>query len=70
MKSGDYSLVLRLIFSNVVPTLEQAGYAGEQDLEAELKISDTGDHQVFFPRYHVLANLHVTGMLYTFKTLV
>lgn len=54
----------------VMGTLEQAGYAGEPDIEAELRISDAGDYQVFFPRYGVLANLALTEMSYSFKTLV
>lgn len=40
----------------LMPTLRQQGYAGEDYIEAELRLSDDGV-QVFFPKYHVLANV-------------
>lgn len=43
----------------VLPALERAGYAGEQELEAELQVTECG-FNVFFPRYGVrAANLKV-----------
>jgi hypothetical protein len=40
----------------LMPTFEQRGYAGENEIEAQLKITETG-YQVFFRKYAVLANL-------------
>lgn len=40
----------------LLPTLRQQGFCAEEEIEAELKFSDTG-MAVFFPRYSVLANL-------------
>jgi hypothetical protein len=40
----------------LMPTFEQRGYAGEDEIEAQLKITETG-YQVFFPKYGILANL-------------
>lgn len=42
--------------NGLLPTLQRQGYAGEDELEAELRLSD-GGIQVFFPKYHVLANV-------------
>jgi hypothetical protein len=39
-----------------MPTFEQRGYAGEDEIEAQLQLTETG-YQVFFPKYGVLANL-------------
>lgn len=44
----------------ILPTLRQQGYAGDDEIEAELKLSRAGV-QVFFPKYHVLANITLTG---------
>ena len=44
--------------NGLLPTLRRQGYAGEDELEAELRISD-GGIQVFFPKYHVLANVTI-----------
>lgn len=41
---------------DVIPALEQGGYAGEQEIEAELRISEDG-YQAFFSQYGVLATL-------------
>jgi hypothetical protein len=43
----------------IMPALERGGYSGEQDVEAELRITADG-YQSFFPRYNVLANLAVS----------
>lgn len=52
--------VLQPAFENqlgeVMSTLKQYGYAGENEIEAQLKITETG-YQVFFPKYGVTANL-------------
>jgi len=40
----------------LMPTFEQRGYAGEDEIEGQLKITEAG-YQVFFPKYGVLANL-------------
>ncbi|MBZ5666413.1 MAG: hypothetical protein LAO30_17595 [Acidobacteriia bacterium] len=40
----------------LVPTLEQRGYTGEPEIEAELKITEDG-YQAFFPKYRVRATL-------------
>lgn len=40
----------------LMPTFEQRGYAGENEIEGQLKIAEAG-YQVFFPKYGVLANL-------------
>jgi hypothetical protein len=40
----------------LIPTLEQRGYAGEPEIEAELKITESG-YQAFFPKYRVRATL-------------
>ena len=42
--------------SQLIPTLEQRGYAGEPEIEAELKITEDG-YQAFFPKYRVRATL-------------
>jgi hypothetical protein len=42
--------------ADLLPTLAQQGYAGEEELEAELRIVEIG-YQVFFPKYEVLANI-------------
>lgn len=42
--------------SQLIPTLEQRGYAGEPEIEAELKITEDGYH-AFFPKYRVRATL-------------
>jgi hypothetical protein len=42
---------------NLLPALKQEGFGGDDEVEAELKLSETG-LQVFFPKYRVLA--HVT----------
>ncbi len=65
--------VLQPAFENqlgkVMPTLNQYGYAGENEIEAQLKITETG-YQVFFPKYKVTANLiHHPGGKRTFDTL-
>jgi|HubBroStandDraft_6_1064221.scaffolds.fasta_scaffold245043_2 hypothetical protein len=44
--------------SELMPTFEQCGYAGEDEIEGQLKITETG-YQVFFPKYSVLANLQI-----------
>ncbi len=41
---------------DLLPTLRQQGFSGEEEVEAELKLSDAGV-QVFFPKYRVLANV-------------
>jgi hypothetical protein len=43
-------------FGELMPTFEQRGYAGEDEIEGQLKITEAG-YQVFFPKYGVLANL-------------
>jgi hypothetical protein len=43
--------------TSLLPTLTQNGYAGEDEIEAELKLFSEAVAQVFFPRYHVLANV-------------
>ena len=40
----------------LTPVLEQRGYAGEPDVQAELRISDTG-YEALFLRYGVVAHL-------------
>jgi hypothetical protein len=40
----------------LMPTFLQRGYAGEAEIEAQLRIAETG-YQVFFPKYGVLAHL-------------
>jgi hypothetical protein len=40
----------------LMPTFLQRGYAGEAEIEGQLKISEKG-YQVFFPKYGVLAHL-------------
>jgi hypothetical protein len=40
----------------VLPTLTKQGYAGEDEIEAELRLSDNGV-QVFFPKFGVLVNV-------------
>lgn len=40
----------------LMPTLLQRGYSGEAEIEAQLKIVETG-YQVFFPKYGILAHL-------------
>jgi hypothetical protein len=42
----------------VMTTLKRHGYAGENEIEAQLKITETG-YQVFFPKYGVRANLQL-----------
>jgi hypothetical protein len=42
----------------LMPILEQCGYGGEDEVEAELKITETG-YQVLFPKYGILANLSI-----------
>lgn len=42
--------------TELMAALRQAGYADEEEIEAQLKISETGD-QIFFPKYGVMANL-------------
>jgi hypothetical protein len=42
--------------SQLIPTLEQHGYAGEAEIEAELKITKEG-YRAFFPKYRVRATL-------------
>jgi hypothetical protein len=44
----------------LMPTFEQRGYAGEDEIEAQLKITETGC-QAFFPKYGVLADLRLDG---------
>lgn len=41
---------------DLLPTLLQQGYGGEDEIEAELKVSEVG-LQVFFPKYSILATL-------------
>jgi len=41
---------------DLLPMLRQQGYAGEDEIEAELKLSEAGV-QVFLPKYRVLANV-------------
>jgi hypothetical protein len=43
--------------TSLLPTLTQNGYAGEGEIEAELKLFSEAFAQVFFPRYNVLANV-------------
>lgn len=43
----------------LMPTFEQCGYMGEDEIEGQLKITETG-YQVFFPKYLVLANVSLT----------
>jgi hypothetical protein len=40
----------------LIPTFEQCGYAGEDEIEGQLKITESG-YQVFFEKYGVLVNL-------------
>jgi hypothetical protein len=40
----------------LIPTLEQRGYGGEAEIEAELRITEDG-YQAFFPKYRVRATL-------------
>jgi hypothetical protein len=40
----------------LMPVFEQQGYAGEDELEGELRITEAG-YQVFFPQYSILANI-------------
>jgi hypothetical protein len=40
----------------LLPTLSQHGYAGEDEIEAQLKLSGVCV-QVFFPKYRVLVNV-------------
>lgn len=42
----------------LVPILEQRGYAGEPDVKAELRISEDG-YQALFPLYGVVANIEI-----------
>jgi hypothetical protein len=54
----------------LMPTFEQCGYAGEDEVEAQLQITETGYH-VLFPKYGILANLslHLTdglGLVFPF----
>jgi hypothetical protein len=42
--------------NELLPTLQQHGYAGEDEIEAEFRLSHAG-MQVFFPKYRVLANV-------------
>jgi hypothetical protein len=40
----------------LMPVLEQNGYAGEGEIEGELRITEAG-YQVYYPRYKILATL-------------
>ena len=51
LQSGLQDQLCRLM-----PTLEQRGYAGEAEIEAELTITKDG-YQAFFPKYRVRATL-------------
>jgi len=40
----------------LMPVLEQNGYAGECEIEGKLRITETA-YQIFYPRYNILATL-------------
>jgi len=44
--------------NELLPTFKERGYGGEVQIDAQLRISDAG-YQVFFPKYGVLAFLHI-----------
>jgi hypothetical protein len=46
------------VLPELMPVFERLGYSGENELEAELRITEAG-YQVFYPKYSVLVNLHV-----------
>jgi hypothetical protein len=46
--------------SPFMPTLIGAGYGGEEEIDAELQITEDGRYQVFFPRYQQIVILNLT----------
>jgi hypothetical protein len=42
----------------LMPVFERLGYVGEEELEAELRVTEAG-YLVFYPRYSVLAHLQI-----------
>jgi hypothetical protein len=61
MKIQGLQASLEKELGQLIATFEQQGYAGEDEIEGQLKITDTG-YRVFFPRYSVLANLQINEL--------
>lgn len=58
-KIRDFQFDIEKKLDSLLPALIQCGYAGEDEIEAELKLFSETSAQVLFPRYNVIAKVKI-----------